>query len=135
MVVENAPARNRGLLGSMVQIGYPIGNLTAVGALALLTQLPEADFLAWGWRVPFLISILLAGVGLYIRMQLEETPVFREIKARKEVARLPLAEVLTTHRRSFLTAVGLKLSEISYVSIATVFAISYVTGNSPCRET
>src|SRR6266446_9722177 len=49
MVVENAPARNRGLLGSMVQIGYPIGNLAAVGALALLTQLPEADFLAWGW--------------------------------------------------------------------------------------
>jgi MHS family shikimate/dehydroshikimate transporter-like MFS transporter len=128
MVVENSPARNRGLLGSMVQLGYPIGNLTAVGALALLSQLPEPDFLAWGWRVPFLISILLAGVGLYIRMQLEETPVFREIEAKKATAHRPLIEVLTLHRRSFLTAVGLKLSEISYVSIATVFAISYVTG-------
>jgi MFS transporter, MHS family, shikimate and dehydroshikimate transport protein len=90
--------------------------------------LPEADFLAWGWRIPFLISILLAGVGLYIRMQLEETPAFREIEAKKAMARLPLVEVLTEHRRSFFTAVGLKLSEISYVSIAGVFAISYVTG-------
>jgi MFS transporter, MHS family, shikimate and dehydroshikimate transport protein len=127
MVVENAPARNRGLLGSMVQLGYPIGQLAAIGVFALLSQMPEPDFLAWAWRIPFLISILLVGVGLYIRMQLEETPVFREIEAKKAVARLPLVEVLTTHRRSFLTAVGLKLSEISYVSIAAVFAINYVT--------
>jgi MFS transporter, MHS family, shikimate and dehydroshikimate transport protein len=128
MVVENAGVRNRGLLGSMVQLGYPIGNLAAIGVLATLSQLPEAEFLTWGWRIPFLISIFLVGVGLYIRMQLEETPVFREIEARKETARLPLIEVVTKHRRAFLTAVGLKLSEISYVSIATVFAISYVTG-------
>jgi MFS transporter, MHS family, shikimate and dehydroshikimate transport protein len=128
MVVENAGVRNRGLLGSMVQLGYPIGNLVAIGVLATLSQLPEAEFLTWGWRIPFLISIFLVGVGLYIRMQLEETPVFREIEARKETARLPLIEVVTKHRRAFLTAVGLKLSEISYVSIATVFAISYVTG-------
>ena len=128
MVVENAPARNRGLLGSMVQLGYPVGNLAAIGALALLSQLPDPEFLAWGWRIPFLISILMAGVGLYIRMQLEETPVFREIEAKKEVARLPLVEILTAHRRMFFTAIGLKLSEISYVSVAGVFAISYVTG-------
>jgi MHS family shikimate/dehydroshikimate transporter-like MFS transporter len=128
MVVENAPARNRGLLGSMVQLGYPVGNLAAIGALTLLSQLPDPEFLAWGWRIPFLISILMAGVGLYIRMQLEETPVFREIEAKKEVARLPLVEILTAHRKMFFTAIGLKLSEISYVSIAGVFAISYVTG-------
>jgi MHS family shikimate/dehydroshikimate transporter-like MFS transporter len=127
-VVENAPARNRGLLGSMVQLGYPVGNLAAIGALTLLSQLPDPEFLAWGWRIPFLISILMAGVGLYIRMQLEETPVFREIEAKKEVARLPLVEILTAHRKMFFTAIGLKLSEISYVSIAGVFAISYVTG-------
>ena len=132
-LVENAPVKSRGFLGSMVQLGYPIGNLAAIGALALLSQLPEADFLAWGWRIPFVISILLAGVGLYIRMQLEETPIFREIEATKATARLPLVEVLTQHRRSFFTAVGLKLSEISYVSIAGVFAISYVTGKPRCH--
>src|SRR5580698_4352531 len=55
MVVENAPARNRGLLGSMVQIGYPIGNLAAIGMFAALSQVPDSDFLGWAWRIPFLI--------------------------------------------------------------------------------
>ena len=129
MVVENAPARNRGLLGSMVQIGWPIGNLAAIGVFAALSQLPDSDLLAWAWRIPFLISIVLVGVGLYIRLHLEETPVFREIEAKKEVARLPLLEILTRHRRSFFTAIGLKLSEVSYAIIVGVFAISYVTGH------
>src|SRR5262245_20748068 len=61
-------------------------------------------------------------------MRLEETPVFREIVASSTMAKLPLVEVLTVHRRSFFTAVGLKLSEISYASIAGIFGISYVTG-------
>jgi len=129
MVVENSSARNRGLLGSMVQIGWPVGNLTAIGIFAALSQVPESDFLAWAWRIPFLISIVLVGIGLYIRLQLEETPVFREIEARKEVAKLPLMEILTRHRRPLFTAIGLKVSEISYAIIAGVFAISYVTGN------
>jgi MFS transporter, MHS family, shikimate and dehydroshikimate transport protein len=129
MVVENAPAARRGLFGSLVQIGYPAGNLAAIGVFALLTaRLPETDFLDWGWRIPFLVSIVLAGIGLYIRLTLEETPVFREITARSDVAKLPLAEVLTTQRRAFFTAVGLKLSEISYATIAGVFSISYVAG-------
>jgi len=129
MVVENAPARNRGLLGSMVQIGWPIGNLAAIGIFAALSQVPDSDFLAWAWRIPFLISIVLVGVGLYIRLQLEETPAFREIEAKNEVATLPVVEILTRHRRSFFTAVGLKLSEVSYAIIVGVFAISYVTGH------
>jgi MFS transporter, MHS family, shikimate and dehydroshikimate transport protein len=129
MVVENAPVRNRGLLGSMVQVGWPIGNLAAIGIFAALSQVPDSDFLAWAWRIPFLISIVLAGVGLYIRLQLAETPVFREIEAKNEVASLPLVEILTRHRRSFFTAVGLKLSEVTYAIIVGVFAISYVTGH------
>ena len=128
MVVENASVRNRGFLGSMVQLGAPIGTLAATGMFALLSQVPESDFLAWAWRIPFLISIFLVGVGLYIRMQLVETPVFRDIEAKKELAKLPLFEILTQHRRPFFTAVGLKLSEISYAQIGGVFAIAYVTG-------
>ena len=128
MVVENSPSRNRGLLGSIVQIGNPIGNLIAIGMFALLSQIPESDFLAWAWRIPFLLGIVLAAVGLYIRRQLKETPVFREIQAKKDMAKLPLAEILKVHRRPFFTAIGLKLSEISYATIGGVFAISYVTG-------
>ena len=95
---------------------------------ALVSRAPEATFLAWAWRIPFLVSIVLVGVGLYIRLRLEETPVFREIEAKNEVARVPLVEVLTRHRRPFFTAVGLKLSEISYAQIGGVFAIAYVAG-------
>ena len=129
MVVENSPARNRGLRGSMVQIGWPIGNLAAIGMFAALSQVPESDFLAWAWRVPFLISIGLVAIGLYIRLQLEETPVFLEVEARKEVAKVPLVEILALHRRPFFTAIGLKLSEVTYAIVAGVFTISYVTGN------
>lgn len=128
MVVENAPSRRRGLLGATVQMGFPIGNIAAIGALALLSGLSERNFMAWGWRVPFLISIALVGVGLYIRVQLEETPAFLEIADGNTIAKLPLVDILTTHRRALLTVVGLKLSEISYGSIAGVFAVSYVTG-------
>lgn len=127
MVVENAPVRHRGLFGSMVQIGNPIGNLAALGMFALFSQLPDAEFMSWGWRVPFLISILLVGVGLWIRSTLEETPVFRDLQARQSVARLPIVEVFAHHRRPFFIAVGLKISEIAWASIAGVFVISYAT--------
>ncbi|OKO69739.1 MFS transporter [Bradyrhizobium sp. NAS96.2] len=129
MVVESASTRNRGVLGSMVQIGWPIGNLAAIGIFAALSQVPESAFLAWAWRIPFLISIVLVGIGLYIRLQLHETPVFREIVAKNEVVKIPLAEILACHRRSFFTAIGLKLSEVTYAIVAGVFSISYVTNN------
>jgi MFS transporter, MHS family, shikimate and dehydroshikimate transport protein len=124
MVVENAPTGNRGLLGSAVQLGYPFGTLAATGMFALLARAPEPEFLAWAWRIPFLISILLAAVGLYIRLQLAETPAFRELQAEKKIARLPLADVLTKETRAFFTAIGLKLSEISYALMAGIFAIN-----------
>ena len=128
MVVENAPQKRRGMLGAMVQMGNPIGNLAAIGMFALFAKMPEAEFMAWGWRVPFLVSVFLVGVGLFIRLRLQETPAFRDLEARHSVARMPLAEVFTTHLRSFLIAVGLKVSEIAWASIAGVFVISYATG-------
>jgi MHS family shikimate/dehydroshikimate transporter-like MFS transporter len=127
MVVENAPVRKRGMLGSMVQVGNPIGNIAAIGVFALVSQLPENDFLRWGWRIPFLMSILLVGVGLFIRLRLEETPAFRRIKAKNEVSRIPIVEIFQHHRRPFFIAVGLKISEIAYASIGGVFVMSYAT--------
>ena len=129
MVVENAPPKHRGFLGSFVQVGNPIGNLAAIGIFAAMSQLPESEFLGWAWRIPFLLSILLVGVGLFIRLRLEETPAFKAVEAHNEVAPLPVVEVLTKHRRAFLTAVGLKISEIAWASIGSVFAIAYVTGS------
>jgi len=127
MVVENCPTRRRGFFGSLVQVGQPVGNLAAIGMFALVSQLPESDFMSWGWRVPFLISILLVGVGLWIRLNLEETAAFRQLKAKNEVVRMPIVEIFKYHRRPFFTAVGLKVSEIAYASIAGVFIMSYAT--------
>ncbi len=127
MVVENAPTNRRGLLGSMVQVGNPIGNIAAIGMFALVSQLPENDFMTWGWRIPFLISVLLVGVGLWIRLSMEETPAFRQIQAKNEVAKMPIVDIFKYHRRPFFTAVCLKISEIAYASIAGVFIMSYAT--------
>jgi MHS family shikimate/dehydroshikimate transporter-like MFS transporter len=127
MVVENCPTHKRGFLGSMVQVGNPVGNLAAIGMFALVSQLPEEQFMSYGWRIPFLLSILLVGVGLWIRMSMEETPAFRALKAKNEVAKMPIVDIFKYHRRPFFTAVGLKISEIAYASIAGVFIMSYAT--------
>lgn len=127
MVVENAPAHRRGLFGSMVQIGNPVGNLAALGMFNLVSAMPDATFLDWGWRIPFLVSIALVGVGLWIRMSLQETPVFQALQAEHAIAPMPVIEVLTRHRRSFFIAIGLKISEIAWASVVGVFAISYTT--------
>jgi MFS family permease len=78
MVVEHSGNR-RGFYGSLVQIGFPVGVAASTGIFGLMTQLPETDFLSWGWRVPFLISILLVGVGFIVRLKLAETPHFKEV--------------------------------------------------------
>ncbi len=127
MVVESVPDNRRGFFGSIVQLGYPLGVLASIGVFAMATKLPEAEFLSWGWRIPFLASALLVVVGLFIRLRLHETPAFQRVKKQNTVSKLPLVEILTRHPRTFLTAVGLKVSEIAYVSVVTVFSISYVT--------
>jgi MHS family shikimate/dehydroshikimate transporter-like MFS transporter len=128
MVVENAPRHRRGLLGSLVQLGYPLGLVAATGMFALMQFLPPDDFLAWGWRVPFLISAVLIAVGLFVRLRLVETAAFAAMRAVGAPARIPLAEVLTRHRKAFFATIGLKVSEIAWVSVLTVFCIAYVSG-------
>ena len=99
MVVENAPHRSRGLFGSLVQLGYPLGPDGGDGAFALMQLLPPDDFLAWGWRVPFLVSALLVGVALFVRLRLAENAGLRQLRAAGATARVPLLEVLGRHRR------------------------------------
>lgn len=129
MMVETARPTRRGFFGSLVQAGSPFGVLASIAMFALVSGLmPDAEFLAWGWRVPFLVSIVLVGIGLWIRLSLVETPAFRQLLARAGVKRAPLIEVLTQHRRMFFTAIALKVSEIAWAVVGTVFSIVYVTG-------
>lgn len=129
MMVENAKPHQRGLFGSLVQSGSPFGVLASIFVFGAVNgSMSDADFLAWGWRIPFLISIVLVGVGLWIRMSLAETPAFQLAVQSSQIKRAPLAVVLTVHRRLFFTAIALKVSEIAWAVTGTVFSIVYVTG-------
>ena len=94
MAVEHAPPGKRGFYGSWPQIGVPAGLLLANGVFSYFSSLPEEQFLAWGWRVPFLLSIFLVFVGLLIRMRILETPAFARIKEASAEARQPIVEVI-----------------------------------------
>jgi MHS family shikimate/dehydroshikimate transporter-like MFS transporter len=128
MVVEHAPEGRRGLFGSLVQIGFPLGLVTSSGVFALVTQMPDADFKSWGWRIPFLLSILLLGIGWFVRARVPETPAFEKIKRRGDIAKNPFVEAVFKNPKSFLVAVGLKISEVSWVYILTIFIVVYATG-------
>jgi MHS family shikimate/dehydroshikimate transporter-like MFS transporter len=127
MVLEHAPANRRGFYGSLVQVGFPLGVAASSGAFALVAMLPQADLMSWGWRVPFLFSILLLGVGLYVRTRVPETPLFSELKQRGDIAKTPFLDVVVRQPKTFLLAIGLKISEVSWVYIVTVFAVLYAT--------
>jgi MHS family shikimate/dehydroshikimate transporter-like MFS transporter len=127
MVLEHAPAEQRGFYTSFVQIGFPIGLVLATLVFALVSKLPDADFASYGWRIPFLVSIVLLAVGTFVRWRVPETPVFEAMKLRGTLAGNPVGEVMTSSTRSFFIAVGLKLSEVSWVYMLTVFVVVYAT--------
>lgn len=127
MVLEHAPQNRRGLFGSLVQVGFPIGLVSASAVFSIVSMLPDADFAAWGWRIPFIISVVLVAIGIFVRARLPETPVFEEIRARGQIVRRPFFEMLLKNPHSFLLAVGLKLSEVSWVYMLTVFVMVYAT--------
>jgi MHS family shikimate/dehydroshikimate transporter-like MFS transporter len=127
MVLEHAPPHRRGLFGSLVQVGFPLGLVLSYGVFSLATMMPDASFKSWGWRIPFLLSIALLGLGWFVRARVPETPLFREIKRRGEIVKNPFFEAVFRNPRSFLVAVGLKISEVSWVYILTVFIVVYAT--------
>ena len=100
LATENAPANKRALYGSVPQLGGPIGFfLSGSVFLVLTTQMTEADFLAWGWRIPFVASALLVLVGLYVRLNISETPQFQKVMDQKARVNVPIVTVFTKHTR------------------------------------
>jgi MFS transporter, MHS family, shikimate and dehydroshikimate transport protein len=128
MAVEHAPAGRRGFYGSWPQAGVACGiiiaNLTFLGCVNLLGT---KEFVAWGWRIPFLLSAILVGIGLYIRLQVEESPVFKKMKEAGAESSFPLTDVFKLHTRQIvLTAlVGLGANTSGYV--VTIYTLSYGT--------
>lgn len=98
MAVEHAPRTKRGIFGASPQMGVPLGLLLASGMLALMALIaPGEAFLAWGWRVPFLLSFVLIIIGYYVRRRVEESPVFTELAERKEETRMPIVQLFRKH--------------------------------------
>ncbi len=127
LAVEHSPRNKRGFYGSLIQIGAPAGLLLGTGAFLIVSNLPEEQFLSWGWRVPFLVSVLLIGVGLFIRLKIMETPAFSQVKESGTEARMPMVEVFRDYPKNVLLTMGARLSEGQVFNIFAVFAITYAT--------
>jgi metabolite-proton symporter len=128
MAAEHGDAARRGFWASWPQAGVPAGNLLAAAVLALMAAVQsESDFLAWGWRVPFILSALLVAVGWYIRNRVAESPMFEaELDAAEAPARVPAIEVLRERPKALVLGAGLRVGEnISYY-ILTVFSLTFL---------
>lgn len=124
---EYGDPKRRGFWASAAQIGPPAGNLLANGVLALLNGvLTEAAFTSWGWRVAFLLSAVLVAFGLWIRLRLEETPVFKQIAARKDRPTAPISEVARTERRALLAGLLVRVCPDVLYSLFTAFILIYI---------
>lgn len=128
MAVEHAPGHQRGLYGSWVQIGVPAGTLIA-NLVFLLSNvmLPDGALLAWGWRIPFLISVLLVFVGLYVRLNTSETPSFRRIQKANAQVKVPLAALLSKHWKRVLLGGIATMSTGTSFNLIVAFGLTYGT--------
>lgn len=130
MAVESAPPKWKSLFSSGVQVGASVGLLLATGITSLVSAMVSPDaFTAWGWRVPFLASILIVGIGLLVRARLEESPEFTEQVGQDKAATesMPLLTALRRHPGAFLAIIGLRLPELLTFYLVTTFALSYGT--------
>ena len=130
MAAEHGDDRHRGFWSSWVQAGVPLGNLMAAVVLWVLAAVQsDSDFLAWGWRVPFLLSALLVLVGLWVRLSIEESPVFAEAKkaaSMREKSKAPIFEVLRKYPREVAIAMGMRLAENIAYYIFSIVVITYM---------
>jgi metabolite-proton symporter len=128
LAVENAPPNKRAWYGMFPQLGAPFGFFLSGGVFLLLSRvLSDRQFFAFGWRLPFLASALLVVLGLYIRLAISETPVFREALKRGEPVKLPMLVVFRDHARTLLAGILLCLATFVLFYLMTVFALSWGT--------
>ncbi|GLC93833.1 MFS transporter [Cupriavidus sp. TA19] len=128
MAYEYAPPERRGFYASLPQIGLAIGLCLASGVVALLSlTLTDAQFLSWGWRVAFLISAGMVFVGMYIRLNVKETPEFARIKQRNAETRIPFVDMMRRYPGNILKGMGARYIDGVFFNIFGVFSISYLT--------
>lgn len=127
MAVEHAPEGGKGFWGSLPQASAGGGLVLASVALGLVSMLPEASLFSWGWRIPFLASIVLLAVGWYIRVKVPESPDFEKVKAQAQEIKVPALQVFKNHPKVLLTIIFARAAENAWFYIASTFALAYTT--------
>ncbi|WFU92256.1 MFS transporter (plasmid) [Rhizobium sp. CC1099] len=126
--VEHGSPRNRGLNASWTQMGPSVGTLLAAGAIAIITSiLTDTDFLSWGWRIPFVASVILVIFGFWLRWSVEETPKFHELQSGHATPKAPVSEVLKNYWRNLFIAGGVRIGSDVVYGMLAVFTLTYVT--------
>ena len=128
LAIENAPPGRRAWYGMFPQLGAPVGFICSAGIFLLLSSwLTDAQFFRFGWRVPFLVSAVLVLLGLYVRLRITETPVFREALERKAPVKLPMVAVLRDHPGALVRGILMSLSTFVLFYLMTVFTLTWGT--------
>ena len=132
--MEWGSQQKRGFWASWPQLGVPIGLLLSTGAVKLMAAIAGSGFDSWGWRIPFLFSVVLVGIGLYVRLRVRESPAFTDVRAAKKVVRLPLWESLRRHPRAVLCSAFVRMSEQAPFYLFTTFVLTYGTKHLKLSE-
>jgi MFS family permease len=128
MSMEWGKRKRHGFMGSLPQLGVPIGLLLSTGAIKIVSSAGGSDFFTtWGWRIPFLASVILIAIGLYVRLSVMETPHFARIKQQKAVHKAPVWEVIKTQPRAIITSAFVRMAEQAPFYIFITFVLSYGT--------
>ena len=135
MALEHSDENRRGFSASFANMGAPAGAVLSTVVLAVVTLLPNDDFLAWGWRIPFLLSAVLVGIGLYVRLKVTESPLFEQeviTAVASEKKRLPIVDVLRNNPRSVLLGIGAGIGAFALQALMATFALTIgVQGGLP----
>lgn len=128
MMAESGDRKRFGLRVALPGMGVFGGIVIATGVFALIALLPEEELFSWGWRVPFLMSVVTLGVGLWIRTGIHETEEFSEIRAKGDLARFPLVDAIRSQWREILIGIGINAPYLAFSSLTQVYLLSYLTG-------
>jgi MFS transporter, MHS family, shikimate and dehydroshikimate transport protein len=127
MAYEFAPDNKRGYYASLPQVGLAIGLCLASGVTALMSLLPNEQFMAWGWRIGFIFSVVLVAVGLYVRLKIMETPEFERVKATRIEARIPFVDMLRDYPKNILLGMGARFIDGVFFNVFAVFSVFYLS--------
>ncbi len=127
LLAEHAPPHRRGFFTSFAQTGVQIGLLMGTVVFLIVGRMSDDDLESWGWRVPFLFSFVLIAVALYVRLRVEESPVFKEMQRTQTVVKLPVRDALVRYPRNMLIGIGAHIADTACIYLFATFSVNYMT--------